>query len=152
KAVPTWRAADVVGSPYSVMAYEPDPRVGTWAELDQVRKALHSRGMRLMVDFIANHTGFDHPWVRDHPNRYVNAPEQVFRRNPSAFRPVELATGEVRFVACGRDPYFPPWTDVGQLNYFNPDTRAALIGALKNIAQHADGVRCDMAMLALSDV
>ena len=55
-------------------------------------------------------------------------------------------------IACGRDPYFPPWTDVAQLNYFNPETRAAMIDVLRTISEHADGVRCDMAMLALNEV
>jgi hypothetical protein len=41
---------------------------------------------------------------------------------------------------------------VAQLDYFNPDTRAAMVGELRAIAQHADGARCDMAMLALTDV
>ena len=58
----------------------------------------------------------------------------------------------VRFIACGRDPFFPPWRDVAQLNYFNPATREAMIGVLTTIAQHCDGVRCDMAMLVLNDV
>jgi hypothetical protein len=58
----------------------------------------------------------------------------------------------VHFIACGRDPFFDPWQDVAQLNYFNPETREAMIGVLQTIAQHADGVRCDMAMLVLNDV
>ena len=58
----------------------------------------------------------------------------------------------MRFIACGRDPFFPPWRDVAQLNYFNPATREAMIGVLTTIAQHCDGVRCDMAMLVLNDV
>src|SRR5258708_3939675 len=53
---------------------------------------------------------------------------------------------------CGRAPSSPPWRDVAQLNYFNPATREAMIGVLASIAQHADGVRCDMAMLVLNDV
>jgi len=152
RALPGWRVRDVIGSAFCVVAHEPDPRVGTWDELDEVREKLHARGMRLMVDFIANHSAFDHPWVHDHPDRYVRAPEEAFRRDPSAFRAIEAAGGDIRFIACGRDPFFPPWTDVAQLDYFNPDTRAAMIGVLQTIARHADGARCDMAMLALSDV
>jgi hypothetical protein len=152
RALPGWRAGDVIGSAFSVMEYEPDPHLGTWEELDEVREKLHTRGMRLMVDFIANHTGFDYPWINDHPDRYVGAPEEAFRRNPSAFRPIETPTGEGRFIARARDPFFPPWTDVAQLDYFNPDTRAAMIAVLQTIARHADGARCDMAMLELTDV
>src|SRR5207248_2919397 len=78
--------------------------------------------------------------------------EDEFRRNPSAFRVVEAPSGDVRFIACGRDPFFPPWSDVAQLDYFNLDARAALVAELRALARHADGARCDMAMLALSDV
>jgi glycosidase len=151
-ALPGWRARDVVGSAYSIAAHALDPRLGTWDDVDKAREKLHARGMRLVVDFIPNHTGFDHPWVVDHPNRYITLSEEQFRRDPSAARPIETASGDVRFVVCGRDPYFPPWDDVAQLNYFDADLRAAMIGELASIAQHADGARCDMAMLVLSDV
>jgi hypothetical protein len=152
RANPGWRARDVVGSAYSIAGYEPDDRVGGWDEVDAVRAKLHSRGMRLVVDFVPNHTGFDHPWIAQDPDRYVNGTDEELRRSPGAFRPVELRNGDVRIIACGRDPYFPPWSDVAQLNYFNPDTRAAAIAELRKLARHADGVRCDMAMLVLTEV
>lgn len=148
RALPGWQPSDIVGSAYSVVAHEPDPRIGSWDDVDAVRGKLHAHGMQLVVDFIPNHTGFDHPWIAAHPDRYVSAPAGVAAADPSAFR----AVGDGRFVACGRDPYFPPWTDVAQLDYFNPDTRAAMAGELRAIAQHADGARCDMAMLALTGV
>lgn len=152
RALPDWRAADVVGSAYSVAGYDVDPILGTNEDLAQVRGRLHARGMRLIVDFVCNHTAFDHPWVVAHPERYVCAPEALFRGNPRAFQPIEVAGGDVRFVACGRDPFFPPWTDVAQLNYFRPETRHAMIDELRRLAARADGARCDMAMLVLSDV
>jgi hypothetical protein len=152
EAVPGWHVRDVVGSAFCVSEYVPDQRMGSWDELDAVRSKLHDRGMRLLVDFIPNHTGFDHPWITDHPDRYVNAPEDAFRRSPGEFRAVELPSGDVRFIACARDPFFPPWTDAAQLNYANLQTRAAMIETLRFIARHADGARCDMAMLVLSDV
>jgi hypothetical protein len=152
EALPGWRARDVVGSAYCVAGHQPDPRIGTWQDLDDVREKLHTREMQLIVDFIPNHVGFDHPWMNDHPDRFVQAPEEAFRRDPSAYRAVETRSGDVRFIACGRDPFFPPWTDVAQLDYFNEDTRAAMIAELQEVSAHADGARCDMAMLALSDV
>lgn len=151
-ALPQWQARDVVGSAYCIAGYAPDPHLGTWQELDEVRRSLNARGMKLIVDFIPNHTGFDHPWVAEFPDRYVNGSEELFRIEPSAFRVVETLTDDVRFIACGRDPYFPPWNDVAQLNYFNPDARAAMVGELRTLANHADGARCDMAMLALNEV
>lgn len=152
RVLPDWTLADVPGSPYSIAAYEPDPRVGTWSELDAVRRRLHARGMRLVLDFVPNHTGFDHRWIAAHPDRYVTAPLAAVRADPSAFRPIETERGEPRYVACGRDPYFPPWSDVAQLDYFNPETRRAMLDALRDIARHCDGVRCDMAMLVLTEV
>jgi hypothetical protein len=152
EALPGWRARDVAGSAYSIAEYALDPRIGTWDDLDAVRRNLNDRGMSLIVDFVPNHTGFDHPWIAAHPDRFVTASEEVFRQSPSAFRAIELASGEVRFIACGRDPFFPPWRDVAQLNYCNPDTRAGMLDTLRSIAAHADGARCDMAMLVLSEV
>ena len=55
-------------------------------------------------------------------------------------------------LAHGRDPYFPAWPDVVQLNAFAPDLRAAVAETLLDLAGQCDGVRCDMAMLMLNDV
>ncbi|MBA3641462.1 MAG: alpha-amylase family glycosyl hydrolase [Chloroflexota bacterium] len=147
RVLPGWTPDDVPGSPYSISEYVPDERMGAWAGLDSARAALHSRGMQLMVDFVPNHTAFDHSWTRSHPERYVLASEEAMRQRPDAFRRVDSA-----IIACGRDPYFAPWTDVAQLNYFNPDTRTAMLDVLRTISTHADGVRCDMAMLVLNEV
>lgn len=152
RALPGWTARDVAGSAYCIAGYEPDRRVGTWEDLADTRAKLRARGMQLMVDFIPNHTGFDHPWIGSHPDRYVQGDESAFRNNPGAFRAIETPSGDVRFIACGRDPYFAPWTDVAQLDYSNADTRAAMLDVLERLARHADGARCDMAMLMLSDV
>jgi hypothetical protein len=147
RALPGWTDADVVGSAYSVQEYEPDARMGGWHGLGCARRELNRRGMRLIVDFVTNHTGFDHPWVTESPDRYVLGTDEQARATPEDFRRV----GDV-WIACGRDPFFPPWHDVGQLNYFNPETRSAMIQVLQRIAEHCDGVRCDMAMLVLNDI
>ncbi len=152
RALPGWRPADVAGSAFCIAGYEPDPRIGDFAQIDSVRHKLHERGMRLVLDFVPNHLGFDHAWVATHPDRFVSGDEDAYRRNPGAFREIMTARGERRFIACGRDPYFAPWTDVAQLDYSREDTRRAMAGELKRVAEHADGARCDMAMLALSEV
>ena len=54
--------------------------------------------------------------------------------------------------ACGRDPYFPAWPDVLQLNAFQPGLRQAVIETLSDIADQSDGVRCDMAMLLINSI
>jgi hypothetical protein len=137
----------ICGSPYCVAAYEPDPRVGGWTGVDAARTELHRRGMRLILDFVPNHTAFDHPWTSAHPERYVQGTPDDERNAPADFRRVGDAV-----LACGRDPFFAPWRDVAQLNYFNLETRHAMIAQLRDLALHCDGVRCDMAMLMLNDV
>lgn len=151
RALPGWTAEDVPGSPYSIQAYEPDARMGGWRGLDAARSALRTRGISLVLDFVPNHTGFDHAWIQDHPGRYVLGSEADHHNAPSEFRAIDVS-GVTFHVACGRDPYFAPWTDVAQLNYFNPDTRAAIRTTLQDISAHCDGVRCDMAMLVLNEV
>ena len=151
RLLPGWSMADVPGSPYCIQAYEPDARMGGWKGLDAVREALASRGMGLVLDFVPNHTGFDHRWIRSNPEYYVQGTLDHYRLEPQSFRAIEFGD-TVRFIACGRDPLFPPWNDVAQLNYFNPATREAVIGVLRTISEHCDGVRCDMAMLVLNDV
>ena len=152
-ALPDWELSDIVGSPFCVRSYTPDPRVGTFEELDRAREKLHARHMSLVLDFVANHTAFDHPWITTHPHRYVSASLEQYRRAPADFRVVEAGDPpEPRCIACGRDPHFPPWTDVAQLNYFETDTREAMLDELRAIAKHCDGVRCDMTMLILDDV
>ncbi|MCX5842891.1 MAG: alpha-amylase, partial [Deltaproteobacteria bacterium] len=54
--------------------------------------------------------------------------------------------------ACGRDPFFPAWPDVLQLNAFHPGLRRAVIEAVSEIANQCDGIRCDMAMLLLNQI
>lgn len=146
-ALPGWADQDVAGSPYSISAYEPDERMGGWAGLDAARAAIHARGMRLIIDFVPNHTGFDHPWVTAHPDWFVLGTDADAAAAPGDFRE---SGGSI--VACGRDPYYAPWRDVAQVNVFNPAARAALTDVLREISGHADGVRCDMAMLVVNQV
>jgi glycosidase len=153
RVLPGWGMRDVPGSPYSIQAYEPDERMGGWRGLDACRAALAGRGLKLLLDFVPNHTGFDHDWIATNPEFYVQGTLDNYRAEPGLYHPIEDAEGNaVHFIACGRDPFFPPWRDVAQLNYFNPAMREAMIGVLATIAGHCDGVRCDMAMLVLNDL
>ncbi|MGC2720573.1 MAG: alpha-amylase family glycosyl hydrolase, partial [Candidatus Acidiferrales bacterium] len=150
-ALPGWTAADVISSPYAVTGYVPDARIGPWESVDLVRKKLHARGIALYLDFVGNHTALDHPWTREHPEYYLLGTQDEFERDASLFFPVTSGS-KTNLIARGKDPYFPPWRDVAQLNYFSPELRAAQIAELKNIASFCDGVRCDMAMLQLTEV
>lgn len=149
--LPDWSEDDLIGSPYSVASYEPDPLVGTWDDLDRLRERLHERDMGLVLDFVPNHTAPDHPWVSQNPDFYILGDEEDYMKNPSHYTVIEEGGGR-RYFARGRDPYFPPWTDTLQLNHFNPQMRKALVEELRKISAHCDGVRCDMAMLVLNDI
>ena len=151
RVLPGWTPRDVVGSPYSVAQYVPDSRIGTWNDLDRVREKLHTRGMALFLDFVGNHTALDHPWVSEHPEFYVQGTQKDYEKDASRFYVAETSS-EAHCIALGRDPYFLPWRDTAQLNHFQPAMRAAQIAELRTIAAHCDGVRCDMAMLHLSDI
>jgi hypothetical protein len=151
RALPGWKPDDVIGSPYAVAQYAPDPRIGTWDGLDRAWNKLRARGMALFLDFVGNHTALDHRWTREHPEFYVQGSQQDFERDPSSFCRIETRQGTV-FLALARDAYFPPWKDAAQLNHFQPQMRAAQLADLRTIASHCDGVRCDMAMLQLNDI
>lgn len=152
-ALPGWTPADIVGSPYSIAEYAPDPRLGDWTDLEAARRELHARGMGLVLDFVPNHTAFDHGWIERHPERYVRGSLEDYRRAPERYRLVETGPDrEPQYLALARDPNFPPWTDVAQLDYRNPEARAAMIEQLRGLARRCDAVRCDMAMLVLPEV
>jgi alpha amylase-like protein len=151
EALPGWTLEDVAGSPFSIERYEPDPLIGSWEDLEAVRNQLHNFGIRLILDFVPNHTGQDHRWVREHTEYYVRADLAAYRKTPGDFFMSEGVNGKPEVIAYGRDPNFAPWTDTAQLNYFNPELRRAMIEQIRGIAQFCDGVRCDMAMLLLND-
>ena len=110
------------------------------------------RGLRLMLDFVPNHTAPDHPWVREHPEYYVAGTEADLARSAAELHPRRASAAATVVLAYGRDPYFAGWPDTLQLDYSNPATQEAMIGELLRIAGQCDGVRCDMAMLVLPDV
>jgi glycosidase len=93
----------------------------------------------------------DHPWVEDHPEYFVAGTEAELEREPQNYIRVKRKEGKM-VLAYGRDPYFSGWPDTLQLDYSNPAAQEAMIGELQKIASQCDGVRCDMAMLALNDV
>ena len=105
----------------------------------------------LMLDFVPNHTALDHPWTRTHPDFYVQGGEQALSTAPENYCRVETDQG-ARILAYGRDPNLPGWPDTLQLDYANPALQAAKRAELLAIAEHCDGVRCDMAMLVLPEV
>ena len=147
RALPDFRPADNVGSPYCVRRYVVDSQLGGPPGLAHARRELAQRGLRLILDFVPNHLAPDHPWVTAHPEYFIRGSAADLAREPAAFSRVQ---GQV--FACGKDPFSPAWSDVLQLNVFAPGLRGAAIETVTRIADQCDGVRCDMAMLLLNAV
>ena len=159
---PGWRAefretlpdlcdGDIPGSGFAITGYTVSDRLGGDAALARLRERLRRRGLKLLLDFVPNHTGLDHPWVEDHPEYYVSGTESDLAGAPQNYTLVKRKQGD-RVLAYGRDPYFAGWPDTLQLNYGSPAAQGAMLGELQKIATQCDGVRCDMAMLVLPDI
>lgn len=147
EALPDVADADITGSPYCVRRYVADEQLGGPDGLAVARAELDRRGLGLFLDYVPNHVAPDHPWLRDHPEYFVPGSQADLERDPAAF----LEAGG-HIYARGRDPYFPPWPDVVQLNAFASELRTAAADVLTEIGRQCDGVRCDMAMLMMNDV
>ena len=151
ETLPDLREEDIPGSGFAITGYTVHRDLGGDAALARLRERLRRRGLRLMLDFVPNHTGLDHHWVEEHPEYYIAGTELDLVRAPQNYTWVKRRRGDL-LLAYGRDPYFAGWPDTLQLNYGNPATQEAMIGELVRIAGQCDGVRCDMAMLVLPDV
>ncbi|MDX2133783.1 MAG: alpha-amylase family glycosyl hydrolase [Saprospiraceae bacterium] len=146
ETLPDLTEDDVAGSGFAIAAYTVHASLGGDAALARLRARLRSRGIRLMLDFVPNHSAIDCPWVQAHSDYYVHGNEAEMAAAPANYRKMDHPQGSL-ILAHGRDPYFPGWPDTLQLNYGNPKLQEAMVTELTNIAGKCDGVRCDMAML-----
>jgi len=112
-------------SPYSVKDYKAvAPEYGTVDDLRHLVEECHTRGMGVILDWVANHTAWDNKWLIEHPDWYTHD-----------------SAGNI---------IFPPgtdWTDVADLNYDNRQMRDAMIDAMRYWVDSVgvDGFRCDVA-------
>lgn len=147
RVLPDFTPEDVVGSPYCVRSYSVDPHLGGTEGLAAARAALRAHGLRLVLDFVPNHVAPDHPWVQEHPEYFITGTDSDLKKDPSSF----VRIGNTVY-AHGRDPFFPAWPDVVQLNAFSPGLRRAMTETVQQIAAQCDAVRCDMAMLMVNRI
>lgn len=119
----------VLGSYYAVQNYtDTNPEFGTIADFKNLVKEAHHLGFKVIIDWVADHSGNDHPWISSNPEYYCyDADNQL--HHPHG------------------------WSDVAQLNYENPGLRSAMIDAMKFWIKECDidGYRCDMAHLVPLD-
>ncbi|KAK4533192.1 hypothetical protein CCYA_CCYA16G4074 [Cyanidiococcus yangmingshanensis] len=156
RILPDWTVEDVVGSPYAIYDYRIAADLGGEEALAGFRRRLAPA--RLLLDFVPNHMALDCPWPESFflHERATSAPEEadeVSTRASSVSRvegPEQRRTSPRRLN--GRDPYFGPWPDTAQLNYREEAMQRQLIEVLCRIADMADGVRADMAMMVLHEV
>ena len=123
------RRLGTLGSYYACSDYtSTNPEFGTVEEFQWLVNEAHQLGFKILIDWVANHTGWDHVWTKEHPEYY--------RRN-----------AEGNFF----DPH--GWEDVIDLNYDSGEMRAAMVKTMQFWVEtcHIDGFRCDMAMLVPLD-
>jgi len=147
RALPDYTPEDVIGSPYCIRRYTVDEQFGGPKGLATARNNLAARKVGLILDLVPNHVAPDHPWASERPEYFIRGDVNDLNKDPQSF----LKTGG-EVYARGRDPFFPAWPDVLQLNAFNEGLRNEAIQTLISIAEQSDGVRCDMAMLLLNEV
>jgi glycosidase len=119
-----------LGSPYSISDYRAiNSDFGTEADFRALVDAVHARGMKVIIDWVPNHTAWDHPWVRERPDFYTrnDAGQMTHPRD--------------------NDGNLTDWTDVVELDYDNPEMRRAMIAEMRHWLETfgIDGFRVDMA-------
>eukprot|EP01116_Phalansterium_solitarium_P000236 TRINITY_DN10137_c0_g1_i1.p1 TRINITY_DN10137_c0_g1~~TRINITY_DN10137_c0_g1_i1.p1 ORF type:complete len:514 (-),score=133.76 TRINITY_DN10137_c0_g1_i1:553-1875(-) len=146
QVLPDFTLADVIGSPYAVTNYTCNPQLGSDNDIAALRKKLNSMGLRLMLDFVPNHSAVDCPLTSSNPTMYINAPKGTQPPyDPSTYLPSGIAYGSV-CGGCGS------WQDTAQFNIWDQSTRKYRTQELLRVASLADAIRCDMAYLLLNDL
>ncbi len=120
-----------MGSYYAVADYKKvNPEFGNEDDLHSIIKTAHENDMLVILDWVANHTGWDNKWVTEHPDWYTH----------------DSITGKIVSPV-------PDWTDVADLNYDNKDMRNEMVNSMKYWLKNfnTDGFRCDVAMMVPTD-
>jgi hypothetical protein len=147
KALRYFNTNDVVGSPYAIYYYHVDSHLGGLEGFSKFRTDLQKRGILIILDYVPNHVAIDHLWTLEKSDVFVKGTTNDLITKPFDFFSVGKAV-----YAHGKDPNFPPWTDTVQINAFSKEAREKAIKTVLSIAEHCDGVRCDMAMLMTNEI
>ncbi len=125
-----------LGSPYSIRDYDAiDPAFGDTADFHALVRAAHARGLKVILDWVPDHTAWDAVWIGEHPDWYVH--------------------DDSGRISVPRDLQgkLTDWTDVAQLDYRNPALRAAMIAEMRRwlVDFGLDGFRVDVAHFIPAD-
>jgi glycosidase len=121
----------ILGSYYAVSDYtKVNPEFGTKEEFRKLVKTAHENDIYVILDWVPNHTGWDHVWIKEHPEYYTQNEEGEI------IDPINPETGE----SWG-------WDDVADLNYDNQEMRKEMISEMMYWIkeENIDGFRCDVA-------
>lgn len=120
-----------LGSYYAIADYTGiNPEFGSEQDFRELVETAHNNGIYVILDWVANHTGWDHHWLEEHPEYYTRD------QQGNVIDPIDPSTGE----SWG-------WTDVADLNYDNKDLWAAMISEMRYWVEEfdVDGFRADVA-------
>ena len=112
-----------LGSYYAVSSYTAiNPEYGTMEDWNALVKDAHQKGFKVIIDWVPNHTGADHPWLTSHPDFFVKD-------------------------SSGKPAVAFDWADVRQLDYKNPEMQDSMIASMRFWIDNSDidGFRCDVA-------
>jgi glycosidase len=115
----------ILGSYYACSSYTTiNPEFGTLDDFKELIHATHDLGLKIIIDWVANHTGYDHHWTIENPDYYIKDEDGNFTEKNG-------------------------WEDVIDLDFFNQNMQAELINAMQYWVRECniDGFRCDMAHL-----
>ena len=129
--ISTTKSKGSLGSYYAVSDYKKvNPEFGTEEDLKELIRKAHEEGIYVILDWVANHTGWDHHWIKDHPEYYTkNIKGEIIHTEDT------------------------DWTDVADLNYDNKEMRQEMREAMKFWVKefNIDGFRCDVAGMVPTD-
>jgi len=129
--ISTTNSKGTLGSYYAISNYtEINPEFGTLHDFRKLVQTAHNNDMLVILDWVANHTGWDHHWIKEHPEYYTKNNQ-----------------GKITHT-LGTD-----WTDVADLDYNNAQLRLEMKKAMKYwvTKQNIDGFRCDVAGMVPTD-
>jgi glycosidase len=161
-------------SAYSIFDYQIAESLGGWPALESLKEQAAAHGIRLGADMVPNHTGLDSRWIREHPDYFLWSPKPPFPAyrfsgkdlsdHPGislyledhyadqsdaavVFKRRDNTSGDVRYIYHGNDGTTTPWNDTAQLDFLNPDTRAAVVAQIVQVARTFPIIRFDAAMV-----
>ena len=164
---------DAEASAYSLYDYEISAALGGWPALTRLKEKCAKRGIRLSADMVPNHTAIDSRWVSEHPDWFLQLPENPYpqytfngpdlSRDPNivvqiedkyyskedcavVFRRYDKNKNENRYLYHGNDGTGLPWNDTAQINFLNPEAKEAIIQVILHVARNFSIIRFDAAM------